>query len=28
MAKYVYFADVDDICEQGMAAFQTDIEKI
>ena len=28
MAKYVNFVDVDDICEQGMAAFQTDIEKV
>ena len=28
MAKYVNFIDIDDICEQGMAAFQTDIEKV
>ena len=28
MSKYVNFVDIDDICEQGMAAFQTDIEKV
>jgi L-fucose isomerase-like protein len=28
MSEYVNFVDVDDICDQGMAAFQTDIEKV
>jgi len=28
MTKYVNFVDIEDICEQGMAAFQTDIEKV
>ena len=28
MPKYVNFVDIEDICENGMAAFQTDIEKV
>ena len=28
MTKYVNFVDIDDICEQGMAAFQADIPKV
>ena len=28
MSKYVNFVDVDDICDQGMAAFQDDIGKV
>jgi L-fucose isomerase-like protein len=28
MSKYVDFVDFEDICDQGMAAFQNDIEKV